>query len=63
MNVIMILILKFLGKNGDCYDRYLCRMEEMRESIKIIKDCIKKMPSGPVKSIDGKITLHQKKKI
>ena len=45
-----------VGKNGDCYDRYLCRMEEMRESIKIIKDCIKKMPTGPVKSIDGKIT-------
>ena len=45
-----------IGKNGDCYDRYLCRMEEMRESVKIIKDCIKKMPPGPVKSIDGKIT-------
>ena len=45
-----------IGKNGDCYDRYLCRIEEMRESVKIIKDCIKKMPSGPVKSIDGKLT-------
>ncbi len=45
-----------VGKNGDCYDRYLCRMEEMRESVKIIKECIKKMPSGPVKSIDGKVT-------
>ena len=45
-----------IGKNGDCYDRYLCRMEEMRESVKIIKDCIKRMPPGPVKSIDGKIT-------
>jgi len=31
-------------------------MEEMRESVKIIKDCVKKMPGGPVKSIDGKIT-------
>ena len=49
-----------IGKNGDCYDRYLCRMEEMRESTKIIKDCIKKMPSGPVKSIDGKITPPKK---
>ena len=49
-----------VGKNGDCYDRYLCRMEEMRESIKIIKDCIKKMPRGPVKSIDGKITPPKK---
>ena len=45
-----------IGKNGDCYDRYLCRMEEMRESIKIMKECIKNMPSGPVKSIDGKIS-------
>jgi NADH-quinone oxidoreductase subunit D len=49
-----------VGINGDCYDRYLCRIEEMRESIKIIKDCIKKMPSGPVKSIDGKITPPKK---
>ena len=49
-----------VGKNGDCYDRYICRMEEMRESIKIIKDCIKNMPSGPVKSIDGKITPPKK---
>jgi NADH-quinone oxidoreductase subunit D len=45
-----------VGKNGDCYDRYLCRMEEMRESIKIIKDCIKNLPGGPVKTVDGKIT-------
>ncbi len=50
-----------VGKNGDCYDRYLCRMEEMRESVKIIKECINKMPSGPVKSIDGKITPPKKK--
>ena len=50
-----------IGKNGDCYDRYLCRVEEMRESIKIIKDCIKRMPLGPVKSIDGKITPPKKK--
>jgi NADH-quinone oxidoreductase subunit D len=38
--------LKFqipVGKNGDCYDRYLCRMEEMRESVKIIKQCIEKL--------------------
>jgi len=49
-----------VGKNGDCYDRYLCRIEEMRESIKIIKSCIKNMPSGPVKSIDGKITPPKK---
>ena len=45
-----------IGKNGDCYDRYLCRIEEMRQSVEIIKDSINKMPSGPVKSVDGKIT-------
>ena len=49
-----------VGRNGDCYDRYLCRMEEMRESVKIMKDSIIKMPTGPVKSIDGKITPPKK---
>ena len=52
-----------VGKNGDCYDRYLCRIEEMRESVKIIKDCIKKMPSGPIKSIDGKISPPKREDI
>ncbi len=37
-----------VGKNGDCWDRYLCRIEEMRESIKIMKQCIDRMPVGPV---------------
>ncbi|MGB0904571.1 MAG: NADH-quinone oxidoreductase subunit D, partial [Mangrovicoccus sp.] len=32
-----------VGKNGDCYDRYLCRMAEMRESLKIIKQCLTKL--------------------
>jgi len=50
-----------IGKNGDCYDRYLCRIEEMRQSVNIIKDCINKMPSGPVKNVDGKITPPAKK--
>jgi len=45
-----------VGKKGDCFDRYLVRLEEMRQSVEIIKDCINKMPSGPVKSVDGKIT-------
>lgn len=44
-----------LGKNGDCYDRYLVRVEECRQSIRIMKQCIEKMPDGPVSSVDGKI--------
>ena len=48
-----------IGKNGDCYDRYLIRMEEMRQSIGIMKQCVEKLNSengkGPVSSDDGKI--------
>jgi NADH-quinone oxidoreductase subunit D len=45
-----------VGKTGDCYARYLIRMEEMRQSLKIIKQCLKKMPQGLVKSNDYKVT-------
>jgi NADH-quinone oxidoreductase subunit D len=45
-----------LGKNGDCYDRYLCRMEEMRQSVKIMQQCLSNMPAGPVLVEDHKIT-------
>ncbi|WP_341786840.1 NADH dehydrogenase (quinone) subunit D [Rickettsia endosymbiont of Cantharis rufa] len=45
-----------IGKNGDCYDRYFVRMLEMYESVKIIKQCIEKMPEGEVKTDDPKIT-------
>lgn len=41
--------------HGDCYDRYLCRMQEMRESLKIIYQCINEMPDGLYKSPDGKV--------
>ena len=44
-----------IGKNGDNYDRYLMRMEEMREANKIMKQCIEKMPKGPVMVEDGKV--------
>src|SRR3546814_2282568 len=44
-----------IGKNGDCYDRYLVRVEEMRQSLKIIRQCIEQMPDGPVLTADGKI--------
>ena len=43
-----------LGKNGDCYDRYLCRVEEMYESVKIMQQCLEKMPEGPVMTQDNK---------
>ena len=47
-----------LGVNGDCYDRYLCRVEEMRQSIRIMKQCLAKLRQtpGPVLSEDGKVT-------
>jgi NADH-quinone oxidoreductase subunit D len=43
-----------VGRNGDCYDRYLVRLAEMRESVKIIKQCLAKMKPGPVKVQDRK---------
>ena len=52
-----------VGKNGDCYDRYLCRIEEMRESVKIINQCLKNLPKGPIKTNDGKISPPPKKEI
>jgi NADH-quinone oxidoreductase subunit D len=47
-----------LGKNGDCYDRYLCRMQEMRESTKIILQAIEKLrvTTGPVMTEDNKVS-------
>ncbi|MFZ8898307.1 MAG: NADH-quinone oxidoreductase subunit D [Alphaproteobacteria bacterium] len=44
-----------IGKNGDCYDRYVCRVEEMAQSLKIIRQCISDMPQGPVLAEDAKI--------
>jgi len=49
-----------LGKNGDCYDRALVRMEEMRQSLRIIQQCVKNMPAGHYKS-DHPLTTPPRK--
>jgi len=51
-----------LGVNGDCYDRYLCRMQEMRESTKIMKQCCERLlkTPGPVLIEDNKIAAPRR---
>ncbi|WP_226576987.1 NADH-quinone oxidoreductase subunit D [Acuticoccus sediminis] len=46
-----------IGKNGDCFDRYLIRMEEMRQSVRIMRQCIDMLRAtpGPVHTLDGKV--------
>jgi NADH dehydrogenase (ubiquinone) Fe-S protein 2 len=44
------------GLNGDCFDRYLIRMEEMRQSLVIIEQCLNKLPEGAIKLDDKKLT-------
>ena len=51
------------GEVGDCYDRYLIRMEEMRQSVRILDQCIAKLPNGPVNLDDGKIVMPHKQKV
>ena len=51
------------GEVGDCYDRYLIRMEEMRQSVRILDQCIAKLPNGPVNLDDGKIVMPDKQKV
>jgi len=45
-----------MGNSGDCYDRYLLRIEEMRQSLNIIHQCVKLLPSGFIKSTNFKVT-------
>ncbi len=44
-----------IGKHGACYDRYLVRVEELRQSLRIIHQAIENMPEGPVMTDDGKV--------
>ena len=49
-----------VGTQGDCYDRYLIRIEEMRQSLKLIAECLNKLPQGPIKVDDRKISPPSK---
>ncbi|HYG34980.1 MAG TPA: NADH dehydrogenase (quinone) subunit D [Clostridia bacterium] len=52
-----------VGSAGDCYDRYVVRIEEMRQSVRIIHQCLDKLPGGPVNVQDGKIVLPPKERV
>ncbi|MBM4183904.1 MAG: NADH dehydrogenase (quinone) subunit D [Gemmatimonadetes bacterium] len=49
-----------VGEHGDCYDRYLCRMEEMRQSVRILRQAIARLPGGPINVDDPNISLPSK---
>jgi NADH-quinone oxidoreductase subunit D len=52
-----------IGKTGDCYDRYLVRMEEMRQSLRIVKQALDGMPEGPYKAHVPGVVLPPKKDV
>lgn len=52
-----------VGRNGDTYDRYLVRMEEMRQSLRILEQALDGLPEGPVNVQDKRITLPEKEKV
>ena len=49
-----------VGEHGDCYDRYLCRMEEMRQSVALLRQAIARLPGGPINVQDPSISLPSK---
>jgi len=52
-----------VGSAGDCYDRYLCRLQEVRESIKILNQVLDALPSGPIHAQEAKGVLPPKHKV
>ncbi|MFT5109389.1 MAG: NADH-quinone oxidoreductase subunit D, partial [Pseudoalteromonas tetraodonis] len=52
-----------IGEHGDCFDRYLVRMEEMRQSVRILRQVIKTMPDGPINVVDPKSMLPEKERV
>jgi len=52
-----------VGTDGDCYDRYLIRVEEMRQSCILINQCLNNIPSGMIKNNDGKIFSNSRAKM
>ncbi|MCB1098628.1 MAG: NADH dehydrogenase (quinone) subunit D [Verrucomicrobiae bacterium] len=52
-----------VGSVGDCYDRYLVRMEEMRQSVRILRQIMANIPDGPINVIDPKSTLPAKERV
>lgn len=49
-----------LATTGDCYDRYLIRIEEMRQSLRIMHQCINLMPLGSIKTLNSKISIPKR---
>jgi len=49
-----------VGQHGDCYDRYLCRMEEMQQSVGILRQALDRLPDGPINVDDPNISLPSK---
>jgi NADH-quinone oxidoreductase subunit D len=52
-----------VGAHGDCYDRYLVRMEEMRQSVRILRQVLDQLPGGPINVSDAKGLLPNKERV
>lgn len=52
-----------IGSAGDSYDRYLCRIEEMRQSVRMVRQCLDQMPGGPIMVHDAKVNLPPKERV